>query len=122
MLPGVTAHERASGGDDRQRYLDAVGALGDLTRRGAESAVRALVRRGEVAADAAESLVDDLLARSDRNRRWIAAQVAAETERTVARLGLARQRDLDRAEALVAALTARVDALEARLEDRAGLR
>jgi len=105
--------------DDRQRYAEAASVLGDLTRRGAESLVRTLVRRGEVAADAAESLVDDLLARSDRNRRWLAAQVAAETERTVARLGLARQRDVDRTDARAAALAARLDALEARLDTRA---
>jgi polyhydroxyalkanoate synthesis regulator phasin len=99
--------------DGWQRYLDAASALGDLTLRGAESLVRTLVRRGEVAADAAEGLVEDLLARSQRNRRWIVGLVTAETERTVARLGLARQRDLDRAEARVVALTARVDRLEA---------
>lgn len=122
MLPDVTAHEQRAGVDDRQRYLDAAAALGDLTRRGAESVVRTLVRRGEVAADAAESLVDDVLARSDRNRRWVAALVAAETERTVARLGLARQRDLDHAEMLVTALTSRVAALEARAGDAPGAR
>jgi polyhydroxyalkanoate synthesis regulator phasin len=81
--------------------------------RGAEALARTLVRRGEVAADAAEALVEDLVARSERNRRWIIGLVTAETERTVARLGLARQRDLDRAEARIVALTARVEGLEA---------
>ena len=95
--------------DGWQRYADA-------TLRGAESLVRTLVRRGEVAADAAEALVEDVVARSDRNRRWITGLVVAETERTVARLGLARQRDLDRLAARVAALTARLDAAEARLD------
>ena len=89
-----------------QRSLDGLAGITAVTRRSAEAIVRTLVQRGEVAADRAERAVDDLLARSERNRALVAELVHQETERVVDRLGLARQEDVD-------ALAARVERLEA---------
>ena len=91
-----------------QRSLEGLAGVTALTRRGAESIVRTLVQRGEVAADRAERAVDELLARSERNREAVAELVRQETERVVGRLGLARQEDVD-------ALSERVERLEAAL-------
>jgi len=77
------------------------------TQRGAESLVRVLVQQGEVAADRAEQAVDELLDRSQEPRRVVTSLVVGEAERAVARLGLARQRDVER-------LQARIDELERR--------
>ncbi|MFO8076475.1 MAG: phasin family protein [Actinomycetota bacterium] len=95
-----------------QRPLEGLVGVTSLTRRGAESIVRTLVQQGEVAADRAERAVDELLARSERNRSALAELVRTETERVVARLGLARDEDLD-------ALAERVARLEAALEEPA---
>ena len=95
-----------------QRPLEGLVGVTSLTRRGAESIVRALVQQGEVAADRAERAVDELLVRSERNRSALAELVRRETERVVARLGLARQEDVD-------VLAARVARLEAAHEPAA---
>ncbi len=92
-----------------QRPLEGLVGVTSLTRRGAESIVRTLVQQGEVAADRAERAVDELLARSERNRSALAELVRTETERAVGRLGLARQEDVD-------ALAERVARLEAAAE------
>ena len=89
-----------------QRPLEGLVGVTSLTRRGAESIVRALVQQGEVAADRAERAVDELLVRSERNRSALAELVRRETERVVARLGLARQEDVD----ILAARVARLEA------------
>ncbi|QBI21581.1 hypothetical protein ER308_19750 [Egibacter rhizosphaerae] len=91
------------------RYLDLAGGIVAVPRRTAEAVVQRLVQQGEVAAERAEHVVDDLLARSERNRGAIAEVVTAEVERVVDRLGLARQADLDRLERRVDALAREVD-------------
>lgn len=96
--------------DAWQRYLDLATGLTDVTRKGAEAVVRALVKQGEVAADRAERAVDELLQRSEANRKVVAALVRAETERAVGRLGLASQAEVDRLREEVAALRAQVRA------------
>lgn len=88
-----------------QRYVDAAGSLTQTTRKRAESIVRGLVKQGEIASDRAEKAVDDLLNRSEENRRAVVSIVRTETERAVARLGLARQAEVDR-------LAERVEKLE----------
>lgn len=80
------------------RYLQAASGLTEVTRKKAEQVVRTLVRQGEIAAERAEKTIDELLKRSEQNRKAIGSLVRAETERTVARLGLARQRDVERLE------------------------
>ena len=90
-----------------QRSLDGLTGVTALTRRGAERLARSMVARGEVAADRAERVVDELLARSERNRRMLGELVRTETERAVERLGLARQADLEALERRVADLEGR---------------
>ncbi len=79
-----------------QRYLETASGLTQVTRQRAEQVVKGLVKQGEVAADQLEKTVDELLKRSEDNRRAIAQLVRAETEKVVNRLGLARQRDVER--------------------------
>lgn len=89
-----------------QRYLDLASGVTQVTQQRAESAIKALIRQGEVAADRMEAAVDELLKRSERNRKAMANLVKAETERAVDRLGLARQRDVERLQARIARLEA----------------
>lgn len=84
-----------------------LGRVAALTGRGAGTVVRTLVRQGEVAAERAEHIVDELLGRSEAGRDALAGLVRGETERVVNGLGLARQADLDE-------LRRRVGDLEAR--------
>lgn len=100
-----------------QRPLEGLVGVTSLTRRGAESIVRTLVQQGEVAADRAERAVDELLARSERNRSALAELVRTETERVVARLGLARQGDLDALDERVARLEAALEGSQAGADD-----
>ncbi len=87
-----------------QRYLETASGLTATTRQRAERVVKNLVKQGEVAADQVERTVEELLKRSDTNRKAVASIVRTETERAVERLGLARQRDVDRLAAKVAKL------------------
>jgi polyhydroxyalkanoate synthesis regulator phasin len=93
-----------------QRYLEAASGLTDMTQQRAERVVKTLVKQGELAAERAEKAVDDLLKRSEQNRKVMSALVRNETEKAVARLGLARQRDLDRLERQIAQLEQKVAA------------
>lgn len=77
-----------------QKYLDMASGLRDATQKRAESVVRTLVKQGEIATDRAEKAVDELLARSEANRKAISSIVRSETEKAVERLGLVRQKDL----------------------------
>lgn len=97
-----------------QRYLDLAGGATQVTRRRAEQVVKTLVKRGEIAAERAEKAVDELLRRSEQNRKLLGAIVRTETEKAVARLGLARQRDFERLERKLDRLEERVAAPVAR--------
>ena len=72
-----------------KKYVDMATGLTELTRQNAERVVRGLVKQGEIAADQVERSVDDLLKRSEKNRRAVTALVRSEVERTIGRLGLA---------------------------------
>lgn len=87
-----------------QRYVEAASGIGNVTQKRAEQAVKALVKQGELAAERAEKAVDDLLKRSEDNRKALTNLVRAETEKAVGRLGVARQRDIERLERKVAKL------------------
>jgi polyhydroxyalkanoate synthesis regulator phasin len=91
-----------------QKYVETASGLTEVTRRRAEQVVRSLVKQGEIAADNMERAVEDLLQRSEQNRRAVSSLVKAESERAVARFGLARKRDVQR-------LQKRVDELEAQV-------
>lgn len=106
--PGRTGTEPIRGDDVNttwQRYLDLANGLGQVTQRGAEVVVKALVKQGEIAADFAERAVDDLLARSEANRQAVRTMVEAEMDRAIARLGLVRREEVDR-------LRSRIEGLE----------
>ncbi|HVM19385.1 MAG TPA: hypothetical protein VM307_05450, partial [Egibacteraceae bacterium] len=90
--------------DAWKKYIDTASGLTEVTRKGAERVVRALVKQGEIAADQVERTVDDLLKRSEKNRKAVAAIVRTEVERTVSRLGLAKEKDVDRLESKVSRL------------------
>lgn len=81
-----------------QRYLEIASGLTNVTRKKAEAAVKGLVKRGEIAAERTEKAVDDLLTRSEQNRKVLSDLVSQETERNVKRLGLATKKDLERLE------------------------
>lgn len=87
-----------------QRYIEMASGVGQVTKKTAESVVQRLVKQGEVAADRAERAVDELLQRSERNRKAVGALVRAEVQQAVERLGLARQKDVERLAARVAKL------------------
>ncbi|HUH08633.1 MAG TPA: phasin family protein [Egibacteraceae bacterium] len=91
-----------------RRYLEAAGGATEIPRKRAEQLVKTLVKQGEVAADKAEKAVEDLVKRSEGNRKAIASLARTETERAVGRLGLARQKDVEK-------LQAKIDKLEAQL-------
>jgi len=86
--------------------------VAQVTLGGAEAVVRTLVRQGEVAADRAEQVLDDLLGRSENNREAITALVTGEIDRAVGRLGLVRAQDLDGLRERVAELEARIASLQ----------
>lgn len=90
-----------------QKYLDMASGLTKITQKRAEQVVRSLVKQGEVATDRAEKTVDELLSRSEANRKAAAQIVRSEVDKAVERLGLVRQRDLR-------ALERRIDELERR--------
>lgn len=94
--------------DTWQRYLDTASGLTQVTRQRAEQIVRSLVKQGELAADTMEKNVEELVRRSEENRKAVLAIVKSETERAVGRLGLARQRDIER-------LQRKVDRLEGKV-------
>lgn len=81
---------------NRQKYWDMASGLVEATQKRAEPVVRALVKQGEIAAERAEKAVDDLLERSQSNRKALAAIVRSETEKAVDRLGLVRRQELTR--------------------------
>lgn len=91
-----------------QRYAESATGLTQVTRQRAENIIKGLVKQGEVAADRAEKAIDDLMNRSERNRKALATLVRSETERAVERLGLARQRDVDQLRSKVEKLEAEV--------------
>lgn len=81
-----------------QKYAEMAVGLTDLTRQRAEQVVRSLVKQGEVAADLTEKTVDELLRRSEQNRRALTTLVRSETEKAVGRLGLAPRKEVERLE------------------------
>lgn len=91
-----------------QKYLDMASGLTQVTQKRAESVVRSLVKQGEIATDRAEKAVDELLSRSESNRKAVASIVKSETDKAVGRLGLARKKDID-------ALERKIERLERQL-------
>lgn len=95
-----------------RNYLTLAGGLGELTRRRALAAARALSASGEATAEQVSALAEDLLATSRSNREALAAVVRLEIDRALGRLGLATAEE-------ITTLTARVQRLETALREQA---
>lgn len=78
-----------------RKYLDMASGLTDVTRRKAEDAVKALVARGEVAANASESMVEALLGQVEQNRKALQGLIAKEVERALSSANVVRKSALD---------------------------
>jgi polyhydroxyalkanoate synthesis regulator phasin len=93
------------------RYAELASELTRTTLSVTERALAQFVRQGEVAAEHAERLVEEIIARSVESSGALARLVRSEVERTIERAGFVRSEDFE-------ALRRQVDALRAELESR----
>jgi polyhydroxyalkanoate synthesis regulator phasin len=89
-----------------KRLLDAGMTFTAMTQARAEDLIRDLVRAGEVQAEQAQSVVDELVDRSRRNSERLIDAVRAEIRQQMANLGLATKSDVERLERRVADVSA----------------
>lgn len=109
-----TDQDQGAGGrqaDGLGRYAELASDLTRTTLHVTERALAQFVRQGEVAADRAERLVEEIISRSVEGSGALAALVRTEVERTIERAGFVRSEELD-------ALRRQVDALRAELAMR----
>jgi polyhydroxyalkanoate synthesis regulator phasin len=81
-----------------KRLLDAGMTFTAMTQARAEDLIRDLVRAGEVQAEQAQSVIDELVERSRRNSERLIDAVRAEIRQQMAGLGLATKDDVERLE------------------------
>jgi polyhydroxyalkanoate synthesis regulator phasin len=86
--------------------LDAGMTFTAMTQARAEDLIRDLVRAGEVQAEQAQSVIDELLDRSRRNSERLIDAVRAEIRQQMASLGLATKNDVERLERRIAEVSA----------------
>jgi polyhydroxyalkanoate synthesis regulator phasin len=89
-----------------KRLLDAGMTFTAMTQARAEDLIRDLVRAGEVQAEQAQSVIDELLDRSRRNSERLIDAVRAEIRQQMASLGLATKNDVERLERRIAEVSA----------------
>ena len=89
-----------------KRLLDAGMTFTAMTQARAEDLIRDLVRAGEVQAEQAQSVIDELLDRSRRNSERLIDAVRAEIRQQMASLGLATKDDVERLERRIAEVSA----------------
>jgi polyhydroxyalkanoate synthesis regulator phasin len=89
-----------------KRLLDAGMTFTAMTQARAEDLIRDLVRAGEVQAEQAQSVIDELVDRSRRNSERLIDAVRAEIRQQMANLGLATKGDVERLERKVADVSA----------------
>ncbi len=89
-----------------KRLLDAGMTFTAMTQARAEDLIRDLVRAGEVQAEQAQSVVDELVDRSRRNSERLIDAVRAEIRQQMANLGLATRTDVERLERRIADVSA----------------
>jgi polyhydroxyalkanoate synthesis regulator phasin len=89
-----------------KRLLDAGMTFTAMTQARAEDLIRDLVRAGEVQAEQAQSVIDELLDRSRRNSERLIDAVRAEIQQQMASLGLATKNDVERLERRIAEVSA----------------
>jgi polyhydroxyalkanoate synthesis regulator phasin len=81
-----------------KRLLDAGMTFAAMTQARAEDLVRDLVRAGEVQAEQAQTVIDELVDRSRRNSERLIDAVRAEIRQQMTSLGLATKNDVERLE------------------------
>lgn len=99
--------------DGLHRYLGVASGLTRTTLGVTERAVAQFVRHGEVAAEHAERLLDDMVARSVQGSGAVAQVVRQEVERAVARAGFVRREEFE-------GLRREIEALRGRVAERTG--
>ncbi len=97
-----------------KRLLDAGMTFTAMTQARAEDLIRDLVRAGEVQAEQAQGVVDELVDRSRRNSERLIDAVRSEIRQQVANLGLATKDDIDRLERKIAKVSSPPPAKKAR--------
>ncbi|HEX6257238.1 MAG TPA: hypothetical protein VFZ70_15625 [Euzebyales bacterium] len=90
----MTASENGPA-DGVQRYADLAADLTRTTLDVTERALAHFVRQGEVAAEHAERIVEDVIARSVESSGALTRLVRAEVERAVERAGFVRASELE---------------------------
>jgi polyhydroxyalkanoate synthesis regulator phasin len=98
--------------DGLHRYLEVASGLTRTTLGVTERAVAQFVRQGEVAAEHAERLLDEVIARSVDGSDALAGLVRTEVDRALDRAGLARAEEVEDLRRRVDELAARLDAVE----------
>jgi polyhydroxyalkanoate synthesis regulator phasin len=96
-----------------KRLLDAGMTFTAMTQARAEDLIRDLVRAGEVQAEQAQSVIDELVDRSRRNSERLIDAVRSEIRQQMAGLGLATREDVERLERRVADLSSTTGARKA---------
>ena len=96
-----------------KRLLDAGMTFTAMTQARAEDLIRDLVRAGEVQAEQAQGVVDELVDRSRRNSERLIDAVRSEIRQQVANLGLATRDDIDRLERKITDVASRGPAKKA---------
>lgn len=81
--------------DELQRYLDLASGLTRTTLSATERALAQFVRQGEIAADHAERLLDEIVTRSVDGSGALAQLVRTEVERALRDAGYVRADELD---------------------------
>jgi polyhydroxyalkanoate synthesis regulator phasin len=89
-----------------KRLLDAGMTFTAMTQARAEDLIRDLVRAGEVQAEQAQSVIDELVDRSRRNSERLLDAVRTEIRQQMASLGLATKGDVERLERRIADVAA----------------
>jgi polyhydroxyalkanoate synthesis regulator phasin len=87
-----------------QRALAELADVRELTQQRAERLVRDLVRSGEVQTEHAQTMVNELIDRSRKNRERLVNEIERIVREQVAKLRVANQADIARLEKRIAAL------------------
>lgn len=106
-----TAQQERGANDGLQRYVDLATGLTRTTLSTTERLLAQVARQGEVAAEHAERLLDDVVARSVEGSDALARLIRSEVERAVERAGFVRAEE-------VAQLRREIEGLRARLGAR----
>ncbi|HEY6414977.1 MAG TPA: hypothetical protein VIX41_02025, partial [Acidimicrobiales bacterium] len=85
-----------------KRLLDAGMTFAAMTQARAEDLVRDLVRAGEVQAEQAQTVIDEIVDRSRRNSERLIDAVRTEIRQQMVSLGLATKSDVERLERRIA--------------------